>query len=250
MCDQAKAKDKVMFAISGLVSGTQILTVVAPFVYGPNPNWNAQRAAGKTTFASSPGWRRAMQAWISMNRRGCFQTGASGYSLGASQALVAQGEAVSWLGVSNVIGAIQPLNPSMPIGVFPVPGPKPRHIVGYGNAVGVNKASPNLETALDFVKFMGSKGQAKVYPGLIGNMTVPQFSAAFKTGKILQKGKPWARYRGWGPLIKADKTVQIVNLPWPNGQVYADLTTGAAGLLAGSASVNDVLSRMDRSYGP
>lgn len=252
MCDTAKAKGKVMFAISGLVSGTQILTVIAPFVYGANPNWNTQRLAGKTTFAASSGWKKGLQAWIDMNKRGCFQPGASGYSLGASQALVARGDAVAWLGVSNVIGAIQPLNTSVSIGVFPIPGPTAKtsvYIHGYGNAVGVNKNSPNLKTAIDFVKFMGREGQSRIYPNLIGNMSILQSSTAAKTGKILLKNhKPWGRYAGWGALIKDGKTIQIPNLPWPNGQVYADLTSGAAGLLAGSTTIDDVLSRLDKDW--
>ncbi len=252
MCDQAKAKGKYLFAITGLVSGTQILTLAGDYVYGPNPNWNADRLAGKTTFAGTPGWRNALRAWVDLNNHGCFQPGAAGYSLAASQALVAKGDAVAWLGVSNVIGAIQPLNPGMSIGVFPVPGPnakQTRYIVGYGNAVGVNKKSSNLATALDFVKFMGREGQGRIYPNVIGNLSVIQASQAAKTGKILDKhGKPWTRYTGWGALIKGGKTVQIPFVPWPNGQVYADLTSGAAGLLAGSTTIDQVLKRMDDDW--
>ncbi len=252
LCDQAKAKGKYMFAATGLVSGTQVLTVVSNFVYGPNPNWNADRLAGKTTFAGTPGWRKGLQAWVDMNDRGCFQPGAAGYSLNASQALVARGEAVAWPGVSNVIGAIQALNPAMTIGVFPMPGPNAkenRMIVGYGNAIGVNKASPNLKTALDFVKFIGREGQSRIYPNVLGNITVLQGVQAAKTGQILKKdGKPWTRYAGWGPLIKAGLTVQTPFVPWPNGQIYSDLTSGAAGLLAGSTTIDEVLARMDKDW--
>jgi hypothetical protein len=61
-------------------------------------------------------------------------------------------------------------------------------------------------------------------------------------------GKPWFRYNGWGPLIKAGKTVQTPFVPWPNGQIYADLTSGAAGLLAGSTTIDEVLARLDRDW--
>lgn len=252
LCKQVKAKGKYMFAISGLVSGTQILTVAANFVYGPKPNWNALRAAGKVTFAGSPEWRRALQAWVDMDDAGCFQPGAAGYSLNASQALVANGQAVAWPGVSNVIGAIQKINTDVSYGIFPIPGPtakQTKYIVGYGNGVGVNAKSPNLATALDFVKFMGRSGQSTIYPNLLGNMSVIQAAQAAKTGKVVDKhGKVWPRYALWGSLIKAGKTMQLPNAPWPNGQIYADLTSGAAGLLAHSTTIDAVLQQMDKDY--
>ena len=46
-------------------------------VYATNPNWNEDRAAGKVTFAGTPGWQAALQEFTDLNNAGCFQQGAS-----------------------------------------------------------------------------------------------------------------------------------------------------------------------------
>src|SRR3954454_6246836 len=70
-----------IFALAGSVpANTGIMTVeiASLTVYGEKPDWNEDRADGKTTFAKTQGWKDALQAVVDMNKAGCFQDGAAG----------------------------------------------------------------------------------------------------------------------------------------------------------------------------
>ena len=45
-------------------------------MYGADPDWDAQRTAGKVKFATTPGWTTTLNSIVQLYKAGCFQPGA------------------------------------------------------------------------------------------------------------------------------------------------------------------------------
>ena len=240
-CTDVKAKGKALLAISGVVPGTESLQLAANYVYSQDPTWNEERASGKVTFASSSAWHTAFQRWIDMYDAGCFQQGFEGQDLPSSTNVVATGEAVAWLGVSSLRGTILTTSPSMTIQVYPLPGDSAdstRVIAGLSDSFGVNAKSANLDVAKNFIEFITQPDQAKIFPAVNGNMSLADTVAGdFPTHLTAVK-----------PFVEGEKTVPVVNLEWPNGQVYTAFQTGSTALLTGQQTIDQVLAAMDAAW--
>src|SRR3954449_1761642 len=63
-CKTVKDGGQAVFGLAGsMAPNTGIFTaeIAASTVYGPEPDWNEQKASGDTSFAESDGWRKALE---------------------------------------------------------------------------------------------------------------------------------------------------------------------------------------------
>ena len=78
-CATAKAKGKSLFGLAGSAApntGILALEIATSAVYGADPDWDAQRTAGKVKFATTPGWTTTLNSIVQLYKAGCFQPGA------------------------------------------------------------------------------------------------------------------------------------------------------------------------------
>ncbi|HEX8343289.1 MAG TPA: extracellular solute-binding protein, partial [Actinoplanes sp.] len=95
-CDTVKAKGKAAFALGNQTNWvTQLVNyaLVPTTVYGTNPDFDTQMAAGQAKFVGS-GWETAMNKYLEMNKRGCFQKNPLGTSVDAATSQAAKGDTV------------------------------------------------------------------------------------------------------------------------------------------------------------
>ncbi len=243
-CAAAKAKGKSLYGLAGSVSennGILAMEIATSTVYGADPGWDAQRTAGKVTFAGTPGWATALNSIVQLDKAGCFQPGAQGAGFDALTNGASSGQLFGFFAPS---GAAVDINAASG---------------GHVHLVALPFASPAGQTYLSLSSDTSIAGNAHTKsPHLVASFLA--FLASPAGQKILSVGS------GYFPVGTTDITAlgpvyqpvagmitsrQYRNFPtidWPNGKVYTDLGTGIQGLLTGQATVQQVLQQMDSDW--
>jgi raffinose/stachyose/melibiose transport system substrate-binding protein len=241
LCGKVKTGGKIPMALAGQAPGLYAQAPAANTVYSSNPGWNDDRSAGKVTFANTAGWQTALQEFDQLNKADCFQPGASGDTIVKAIQLVGSEQAAMFLAPSAAIGGIKGANPSLPIAMFPLPGPtadSTRAVTEYNDSFSVNAHSPNMDAALKLVDFLAQPEQQASYAKILGEISVPDSV----TGSVPDL------YTAFSPLLQQKKTVTLPSLIWPNPAVGTALTPGMQGLVTGQKSVSDVLTDLDNAW--
>ncbi|MEV7633965.1 ABC transporter substrate-binding protein [Pseudarthrobacter enclensis] len=244
-CTVAKDKGVSLAALAGTVPanpGILALTLATSSVYGPNPEWNADRAAGKATFAGEEGWQEALDGVKKMYDAGCFQDGAAGAGFDAIIGAVGQGKSLGFFapgGAAKSIadgskGAVTPV-------VLPVPAPgasekylgTSAEMALAGNA---KTKSPTLVKKL--LKFFTDKEGAEMVAK--GQGTLPVNLGDYQLP---------ASYAPIADLYKNDKVRPLPQTDWPSAKVYDSLGKGITAMITGQKTSADVLKDMDTAWG-
>jgi raffinose/stachyose/melibiose transport system substrate-binding protein len=245
LCDAAKAKGKVAFALGDQTDWvTQLVdyALVPTTVYATTPDFDQRMKAGSATFAGS-GWRTAMDKYLEMNKRGCFSKDPLGTSFESSVAQLAKGDAVAAVQVTSTLNQLKSEAPQgTQFGLFPLPAtdnPADTRMPGAaGGAFALNTQARNPDLASRFVDFLATPEAMDLYAGATGNLpSIP--NARFTADPALQ------------PLIdfqKAGRTVPFMDQLWPNPKVQQAHFTGVQNLFAGKADPAKVLRQMDEAY--
>ncbi|GCD89947.1 ABC transporter substrate-binding protein [Nocardioides sp. LS1] len=245
-CKTVADGGQAVFGLAGAMApNTAIFTsaIAASTVYGPDPQWNEEKASGEKSFADTPGWRDALQTVKDLYDAGCFQEGAAGAGFDALTNGMGQGQ---MLGFSAPGGAAKDIMDStgghvtLTVEAMPAPAGYDTYLMaGTPDAIAGNAASGNKDLVLDFIDWMSQPAQTKAAAEAAGDIPV----SATDTSKLLPQ------YAGVASLIDEGKVAQYPYIEWPNGEVYNALGTGVTGLLTGQMSVDDVLASLDKAWG-
>lgn len=245
-CAAVSAKGKSVFGLAGSVpqnTGLFATMLAVSSVYGPNPTWNADRAAGKTTFAATDGWKQALQTVVDMNKAGCFQKGAAGAGFDVLTNGAGQGKFPGFFAPGGATKDIMDAaKGAVKLTAMPVPAPRGSSTVmaltaNTGIAGSAKTRSPKLVEK--FIAFSVTPAVAKKVAEAQGAIPIGATSAA----DLLPQYQPVAS------LLQAKATEPFPVDGWPNGQVYNALGTGVTGLLTGQKTVDDVLKALDAAWG-
>lgn len=244
-CQAAQDAGKTAFALGAQTNWvTQLVNyaLTPTLVYGSNPDFAQDMAAGEATFADS-GWEDAMNQYQEMQEAGCFQDNPLGTDYERSLSMVAQGEA---LGVVQVNSAVPQISDQAPEGtelnMMPLPAtddPEETRMAGAaGSAYAVNASSDNKENALKFIDFIQSPEGMNLYAET--NAALPAIPNeefdAHPALTVLQE------YQQEG------KTDPFMDQLWPNARVQQAHFAVVQELLGGQTSVEDALAQMDAAY--
>lgn len=245
MCETIASEGKIPIAYQAGALAYNMLpingTALSTVFYG-EPRWQEQRLAGEVSFASTPGWRVAVQRVLDMQNAGCFQQGAAGASSEEAFSLVADGEAVmTWLPTS-AWSVIEGLNPDIKLGQMPVPGTTEEDTVAYfapNTAISVNADSNVKEAALEFLDYTASEEVADQLAEDILVLSAEQLSG---------KGLPPTIASGYANVFE-DPDKVILGLQWGwNPDLTQTMETLIQGLISGQKTVDDVLTEMDQAW--
>jgi raffinose/stachyose/melibiose transport system substrate-binding protein len=245
-CAAAKAKGKAIFGLAGAIpanTGIAAMEFAASTVYGPTPDWDAQRKAGKVTFAGTPGWTTALESLKRLNDSKCFQPGAVGAGFDALTNGAGQGKIFGFFAPSGAAKSIMDgAGGHVKLVVLPMPAPagtKTMASVSSDIVVAGSAKTKSPKLVEDFMKYFQTPEGTKIVADAQG--TIPVNAA--KDATLLPQ------YATVEQTIK-DKDVRgFGTVNWPNGKVYDALGSGATGVLTGQKTPEQVLKQMDAAWG-
>ncbi|HLL64917.1 MAG TPA: extracellular solute-binding protein [Micromonosporaceae bacterium] len=244
-CDTAKAKGKVAFALGNQTNWvTQLVNyaLVPTTVYAKNPDFDQQMQAGTAKFVGS-GWETAMNKYLEMNARGCFQANPVGTSVDAATTQAAQGQAVGIVQGTFQLAALQksaPAGTNFVMTALPATDNPAEFLMAgaAGASFGVNTKTKNKELAMKFLNFMAQPETMNLWATTGGSL--PAFpNDKFTASPTLAE---FIKYQ------KDGKTVPFMDQRWPSSKVQAVHLTGVQDMFAGKAKPTDVLAQMDAEY--
>jgi raffinose/stachyose/melibiose transport system substrate-binding protein len=245
-CAKVAQGGQAVFGLAGAMApntGIFASALAASTVYGPTPDWNEQKAAGKVSFATTAGWKAALETVEKLYKSKCFQPGAAGAGFDALTNGAGQGKI---LGFAAPGGAAKDIMDStkgavtLTVQAMPAPAGYSTYLMaGTPDAIAGNAQGKNQKQALDFITWMSQPAQIKKAAAAAGDIPVSSTSA---DGLLPQ-------YAGVADLISQKKTAQYPYLGWPNGELYNTLGEGITGMLTGRKSVDDVLKSLDKAWG-
>lgn len=247
-CSQAADGGKALFTVAGSAAvntGLMAQVIAATRVYADNPKWNEDRAAGKTTFAGTQGWKDTLQAVVDMSKGNCFQPGAAGAGFDALTNGLVQGASLNGFvpgdAANQFAGASQG---KMAFTARPF-APENSSDKAFGIAepaysLSLAKSSKNQDAAKAFLDWMAEPAQSKKFAEIQGNLPVTGLEDVDLKSTV---------YEPISALIQKGDFVSQPNSTWPNASVYDALGTGVQGLLTGQKNVDQVLTDMDAAWG-
>ncbi len=244
-CDAAKAKGKVAFSLGNQTNWvTQLIdyALVATTVYATTPDFDSRMKSGDAHFVGS-GWQTAMDKYLQMNARGCFQKDPNGTSVEATVSQVAKGDAVALVQGTWEIGDLKKAAPSGTQFVMePLPATDDATQTKMPGAASgtfaVNAKTKHKDLALKFVDFMARTDTMNLWAKTGGSL--PAFpNDAFTAGPELA---PFIQFQ------KSGRTVPFMDQLWPNPTVQSVHLAGVQDLFAGKSKPADVLAQMDAAY--
>ncbi|MDP9884539.1 raffinose/stachyose/melibiose transport system substrate-binding protein [Sinomonas atrocyanea] len=244
-CPAAAAKGKSIFGLAGSVApnnGYLASGIAASTVYGPNPNWNQERADGKTTFAGTQGWVQALNYIKKMSDAGCFQAGATGAGFDALTNDSSQGKILGFFAPSGAAKSIMDgAGGHVTLEVLPVPAPsgvKPYLSVSSDISVAGSAKTKSPKLVADFIKFLTTEQGATTFANAQGAIPVTATSST----KLLPQYEPVKT------MIQNQDYRGFASAGWTNPKVYDDLGKGVQGVLTGQMTVDQVLQQMDADW--
>lgn len=222
---------------------TQLITyaLVPSTVYAKDPTFDDKQLAGQTTFAQS-GWRQAMEMYLELQKRGFFNDKPNGTTFEQQISMVASGKAGMAIQVSAVLpdfrkAASGPDDLSM----FPLPGAETPDQVwipaGVVVGLGASAKGKNVEEAKAFIDFLGKQENINRWAKAIAAIPLTQ-DASSTIDPAVESFLPFTK----------DRAVPFMDQRWPNAEVQPVHFAVIQELLAGDATVDEALKKMDEAY--
>ncbi len=246
-CAKLAGDGKSMLALAGAAAPNAGLTaqgIAATRVYASDPEFNTERAEGKTTFAESKGWADTLQTIVDLKDKGCFQPGAEGGGFDAITNGLAQGTSVGSFipsGSAVEIAAAAPPEADFKVQPFPAEaGGKPFVLASSNYAASINAKSQKKDAAKKFLEWLATPDAQEKFYEASGLLPISEYKNLDLSETI------------YSEVVEDISNGSYATLPsnvWPNPAVYDALSTGVQGLLTGQSSIDQVLQNMDSAWG-
>ena len=246
VCRKVSAAGKIPIALPVIpaVQAGAVLYANAAAQGAITPEWLKARKKKQTTFAGTPGWRKAAEAVVKMKNANCFSPGVAAATLQQSFGQLASGQALMIAGASQILNGVFPLikdRSAVSFNGVPFPGDKVgggRIILAPNDGLSVWVNTKVRDAALTFVRYMAGEKVAQRFAASNGNADWEGFV----------KNRLPSFMSGLLPTVKKKQTVINPTSIWPNPQIRATTSAGTVGLLTGQKTPATLLADADRVY--
>ncbi len=242
-CQTASAAGKSYYGVAATVpdgDGAMVNQIAASVVYAADPDWNAKRQGGQTTFADSSEWQTVMQTILDMNDAGCFAGGTAGFDFSALTTKMLSSDILQAGGTTPMMGDLNAGADGVSFAAAPFPGvtaDDTRLFLQTADALAINSKTESEDAALALLEY---------FAGSEGNQA---FAAANNTLPI--GSWPTSSNAGFTEINEiaadSDNIVASIESGWP-AAVYQAETTGVQALLTGQSTPAQVLQAMDEAW--
>lgn len=217
-----------------------LYSLAATTVYAGNPSWDEDRARSSTTFASTPGWAKAMNQTRQLKDAGCFDDNATSVTLTQAESQLARGKAGGYPILSIVYTAAQAQAPKDTYAFVPFPAADGGNWASAGalNAWSIMKDTSHRSQALAWLKFVADPRQNRALAAENGAVAMVDYSA----------GKVPGYFDPQFTTLVHRKQVADLPLNWPSGVQDTVLGPGMQSLFLGKTSVPSLLDHLDSAW--
>lgn len=217
-----------------------LYSLLASDVYARTPDWDQLRHANKTTFASTAGWKQALDQYLQLRTAGCFQSASNGTPIAQALAELETGKAGGTPSVSAVLGVSEAGAPKEKFEMTPFPAADSGNAATAGPLTdwAVSANTHHKQQALAFVNYMAQPAVNRTWGKLSGNISTVDFA---------QLDLP-AGLDTFKPFIAKRALYVFPGLNWPAGVQDTTLGPGIQALFAGSQTVQGLLSQLDSAW--
>lgn len=247
LCTDMRDQGKTALLVAGAAApnaGMVAMNIAATRVYAENPDWNADRLAGDTTFADSEGWKETFETIVELNDAGCIQDGAVGGGFDVLTNGITSGAGLGFFGPLASASELLQAAPDQEFVAHAFPpassGDKAMGIASPTYSLSITKASKNKEAAADFLEWVAEPEQAGLFAEVSGGLPITGVEDVDLSDTV---------YAPVEDLLKNGQFTALPNQSWPNASVYEALASGVQGLLTGQATPDSVLESLDAAWG-
>lgn len=244
-CADARAAGKVAYANgaqTAWINQFPAYPLTATLVYGTNPDFDAEQAAGEVTFSDSA-WVDALEKSVEMNDAGCYQDAPLGTSYEGAIELVAKGDALSMVSVTSTfgaLGAVAPEGSTFTFHALPATDDPSDTWIPAGGSGGyaINAAAKNPVAAQKFLEFLASDetmAEIAEIQGALPAIAGPDYVVPEHLTEIMT-------------FVDEGRIHPYADQLWPNPKVSQVLMEQVQLLIGGQVTVADVLAAMDAAY--
>ncbi len=244
-CRALATSNSSFFALAGSIpinTGIAAVSMAATNVYAKTPDWDRQRAEGKTTFAGTTGWRETLQLFIDLKKDGCFQPGVEGSGFDAIVGGLGKGSSLSAFVPGGAAKELQQgmKGAKLVVQAFPHPADGSPFIFASSDfSLAISKASTHQNGAQAFLDWFAQPEQASRYAELAGSLPVTGVKG------LDLSNSPYAAV---APLLAEGKYTTMPVNTWTKPAVFNTLGTGVQGLLTGQKTVDGLLQELDKAW--
>lgn len=243
-CEALKQKGIVPIALANQTAWvTQLIShaITATTVYAKDPDFDLKVAQGRASFSNSAGYKEALQKYIELNRRDCFNKFPNGTAYEEVVQMVASGKAAMAVQTSGL--ALQVARYGMTfdqLGIIPFPSTndatRPWIFASIISSYGVNASSRNLTAAKDFITYLAQPETLNLYlGGRIPAIPNPLIRVDPLFTEILQ-------------AIREGRSAPV-GVFWPNPKVQDTYLKGIQQLFDGLLTIEQLLAQLDKVAG-
>jgi raffinose/stachyose/melibiose transport system substrate-binding protein len=243
-CADATAKGRVAYGL-GLSDTwtTQLIpyALSSSLVYGPNPNFLQDQLAGHASFNDSA-WKDSFDKYLEMQKAGCFNPSPVGTPYATVQDAIRKGTTLGTVSVANENANIAkngPANLKLTYAAFPATdNPDGQYLPLSTSGFALNAKSAKNGAAATFIDYLAEPSTQVAYAQSFGD--APAMPGSEKlTSDIAQLAKQY---------IEKNHTTTWPDRLWPNATIQPKVFDGVQALFIGSATVPDVLGKMDAAF--
>lgn len=243
-CSSAKAKGRVAYGL-GLSDNwtTQLIpyALTSTLVYGPNQDFLKNQLAGSATFTDSK-WKESFDKYLEMQKAGCFNDSPVGTPYASVQDAIRTGKTLGTVSVANEVANISkgaPADLKLTYTAFPATdNPDDQYLPLSTSGFALNAKSSGNGAAQTFIDFLAEPATQVAYADAFGD--APAMPGDEKLTSVT--GQLAKQY------IDKDHATTWPDRLWPNATIQPKVFDGVQALFIGSATVPDVLGKMDAAF--